>query len=406
VNVIFLSIGGLSDLGENTVYPDLLRHFRDNGHSVYVACSREKRTGLPTEMKTEHGMKVLRVRTGNITKVKLIEKGIATLLIGPQFKHAINKYFAHVKFDIVLYSTPPITIAGTIAHIKKRDKAFTYLMLKDIFPQNALDLGMLLETGWKGIMSIYFQMQERKLYLQSDYIGCMSPANVEFLKKHNTYLDEKRIEVCPNTINPSDRMKIDKNTARTKFGLPQDKVLLVYGGNFGKPQDVKYIIETLKSNEESNDRHFVMCGSGTDFYKIKDYVNNSSSNHVTVMDSFSKQEYDQLLDACDVGLLFLDQKFTIPNFPSRLLDYMNHSMPVIAATDVNTDVGRVIEAGGFGWWCESTGTNTYREIVDVICSNPNVIEEKGILSRLYLENNYDTKIAYTRILNAYENYKK
>ncbi|MFP3489262.1 glycosyltransferase WbuB, partial [Staphylococcus sp. SIMBA_130] len=74
MNVIFLSIGGLSDLGENAVYPDLLRHFRDKGHSVHIVCQRERRSGLPTELKVEHGMKVLRVKTGNITKANLFEK--------------------------------------------------------------------------------------------------------------------------------------------------------------------------------------------------------------------------------------------------------------------------------------------------------------------------------------------
>src|SRR5690554_2271566 len=143
MNIVFLSIGGLHDLNENIVYPDLLRFFRDKGHSVYVVCQRERRSGLQTEMNIEHGMKVLRVKTGNITKTGLIEKEISTFLIGWQFKKAIKEYFGDVKFDLILYSTPPITITKTVAFLKKRDRATAYLMLKDIFPQNACDIGLL-----------------------------------------------------------------------------------------------------------------------------------------------------------------------------------------------------------------------------------------------------------------------
>jgi glycosyltransferase involved in cell wall biosynthesis len=275
-------------------------------------------------------------------------------------------------------------------------------MLKDIFPQNALDIGMLKKSGWKGIVTKYFFAKEKKLYLLSDYIGCMSEANVEFLKKNNSYLDEERIEVCPNTINPSKITNIDKRLLRDKFKLSQEKLIFVYGGNFGKPQGVDYIIKILYNNVGKANCHFVMCGSGTEFYKIKDYAKNTDGNQVTVIDGLRKEEYDQLLDACDVGLLFLDHRFTIPNFPSRLLDYMNHSMPVLAATDRNTDVGKVILNGGFGWWCESNDVQKYENILDEVCSNPQVIKDKGILSRKYLEEYYDTQIAYERIINAYK----
>jgi glycosyltransferase involved in cell wall biosynthesis len=402
MNVIFLTIGGLTNLAENALYPDLLRHFRDNGHSVHVVCQRERRSGLPTELKIEHGIKILRVKTGNITKTNLIEKGISTLLIGYQFKKAINKFFGKIKFDLVLYSTPPITLANTISYLKKRDNSFAYLMLKDIFPQNALDIGMLHESGWKGILTKYFFAKEKKLYLQSDYIGCMSEANVEFLKKNNPYLDSERIEVCPNTINPSTTKDIDKRLLKEKFKLPENKVIFVYGGNFGKPQDVDYIIKVLNNNAEKTNRHFVMCGSGTDFYKVKNYAKNADSNHITVMDNLNKIEYGELLDACDVGLIFLDHRFTIPNFPSRLLDYLNHSLPVLAATDRNTDLGKVIINGDFGWWCESNDVKYIETLIERICSNPQIIHEKGKSGRRYLEMNFDTKIAYEKIMNAYD----
>lgn len=401
MNIVFLSIGGLNDLSENAVYPDLLRYFRDRGHSVHVVCQREKRSGLITEMHIEHGIKVLRVKTGNITKTNLIEKGISTLLIGWQFKRAINQYFGDVKFDLVLYSTPPITISSTVSYIKKRDNASTYLMLKDIFPQNAIDIGLLRNSGWKGLIHKYFRMKEKQLYLLSDYIGCMSEANVRFIINHNRYLDSNSIEICPNTINPITNPHKDKELIRTHFNLPNDKIIFVYGGNFGKPQNVDYIINVLGDNETNDNIHFVMVGSGTDFYKIKEYENNAPKGYITILDSLKKHDYDELLDACDVGLIFLDNRFSIPNFPSRLLDYMNHKLPVLATTDINTDVGQVILEGDFGWWIESGDIKSYKEVINTIILEKNSLSQKGKNGRLYLEQHYSTQVAYNKIMSHF-----
>ena len=96
----------------------------------------------------DNGIHILRVKIGNITKTKnLVKKGVSTLLLDYQYKKAIKKYLKHVNFDLVLYSTPPITLSSVINHIKKKHNARTYLLLKDIFPQNAVDLGMLSKTG-------------------------------------------------------------------------------------------------------------------------------------------------------------------------------------------------------------------------------------------------------------------
>lgn len=401
MRLLFITIGEITNLDENSMYPDLLRYFRDQGHEVHILCQRERRYGLPTDMNLEHGMKVLRVKTGNITKTNLLEKGISTLLIGHQFKRALNKFLRGIHYDLILYSTPPITIANTIHYLKKRNPSFTYLMLKDIFPQNAVDIGLLTTTGWKGLIVKYFLIKEKKLYRISDTIGCMSDANVDFLRSKHPYLGEKRIEVCPNTINPLRITESDRAGLREQFQLPKDKIIFLCGGNFGKPQDVDFILRILKSNEEARDRHFVICGSGTDFYKLKEYSSMENASHVTVIDAITKEEYNRLLDSCDIGLLFLDHRFTIPNFPSRLLDYMNHGMPVLAATDKNSDVGEVITRNGFGWWCESQDEMQYNNILNLICSNPDELEQMRENSRLTLIHNYDTKVAYEKIINSY-----
>ena len=190
---------------------------------------------------------MLKVKIGNITKTTLVEKGISTVLLERQYKSAIKKYLSDIKVDLIMYSTPPITLAGVIKYAKKYYKAKTYLLLKDIFPQNAVDLGILAQNGVKGLIYHFFRNKEINLYRVSDYIGCMSPANVRYLLSNNPEVDKSTVEVCPNSIDVRD-MRVDVDTRkriRDKYEIPLDRKVLVYGGNLGKPQGIDFLIDCL-----------------------------------------------------------------------------------------------------------------------------------------------------------------
>lgn len=389
MNILFLTIGRMESIEQHSIYPDLLRALRNNGHKIYTISPYEKRVGKETELIEENGVHYLYVKIGNLTKCNVIEKGISTLLIEKQFKDAIGKYYSNVKFDLVLYSTPPITLCNAIEYVKKRDNAKTYLLLKDIFPQNAVDLGMLSKSGAKGILYKYFRNKEKKLYALSDRIGCMSQANVDYVIKHNPDVPPNKVEVCPNCIEPIDMSVSEEQriAIRQKYGIPLDKKVFVYGGNLGKPQGILFLINCLRAANDTG-AYFLIVGDGTEYSKLEAFVNQEKPEHVKLMKRLPKEDYDAMVGSCDVGMLFLDHRFTIPNFPSRLLSYMQAKLPVLAVTDSNTDVGKVIVDGGFGWWCESNNVEGVMECIrNTVKYN---LRNFGEASFEFLVKNYDS----------------
>ena len=408
MRILFLTIGAVYNFNHSGVYTDLLKKFAQEGHKVYVVGALEKRNGQATELGIEQGINVLRVRVGNITKTNVFEKGVSTLTLGYLYKKAIDKYWNELSFDLILYTTPPITIASLVSELKKKYNAYTYLLLKDIFPQNAIDIGILSPTGWKGIVYRHFKHIEKQLYRISDKIGCMSKANMDFILKNNGDIVKDKLELCPNTIDIVHDSDIHKDDAiLEKYKIPKDKYLLLYGGNFGKPQNVDYIIAAIDSCSDIEAIHFILCGSGTEFSKIDSYMKSANPKHVTVIDCLLPyEEYSCLVASCDVGLLFLDYRFTIPNFPSRLLDYMNYGLPVIAATDVNTDVGKVIMEENFGWWIESKNPQEFRNLISSIFVGNQIEKElrlKSMNARSCVRNCFETSRAYNTIMQAYHN---
>ena len=361
MNILFLTLYHIDSLHSRGIYEDLLREFVNHNHNVYVISPIERRYNSDTTLHTEGNAHILELKTGNIQKTNIIEKGISTLLIEHQFIAAIKKYFSHITFDLILYSTPPITLAGVVEFIKKRDNAKTFLLLKDIFPQNAVDIGLMSSTGIKSILYKYFRSKEKRLYSLSDRIGCMSSANVEYLLKHNPEIDKNKVEICPNCIEPVD-MSLSKQECidmRLKYNLPLDKTIFVYGGNLGKPQGITFFVECLRAVKDNNDAFFLIFGDGTEYNKLQKFIVDEKPTNINLMNRLPKNDYDRMIASCDIGMIFLDHRFTIPNFPSRLLSYMQAKLPVFAVTDSNSDIGDIVTGGKFGWWCESNNASAF-----------------------------------------------
>ena len=402
MNILFLTLLDFESLNERNIYTDLLREFVKHDDNVFVISPVERRTKQKTRIIKENGATILKLRIGNTQKTNIFEKGISTLRIETQFISGIKKYFSDVVFNLIIYSTPPITFCNAIKYVKKRDNAKTYLLLKDIFPQNAVDMGMLSKSGIKSVLYRYFRKKEKKLYSLSDCIGCMSQANVDYIIKNNPEVNPLFVEVCPNSVEPIDK-SVDGATRRVireKYGIPLAKQVFVYGGNLGKPQGVDFLIKCLESQKNNEDAFFLIVGDGTEYSKLENYVASANQNNLKLMKRIPKDDYDTMVGACDVGMIFLDHRFTIPNFPSRLLSYMQAKIPVLAVTDNSTDIGKVIVENGFGWWCESNNIEILSQIISEICNYDYIT--MGRMGYECLKKNYSSVISYQIIMEIFK----
>ena len=399
MNILFLSLTKIDDINQRGIYPDLLRDLIKRGHRMYIVSPLERRYGRKTQYQIFSNYSLLNVRTLNIQKTNIIEKGIGIILLEIQYLRAISKYLREPKFDLILYATPPITLSKIINKIKHHFKSPTYLLLKDIFPQNAVDMGMMSKSS---LLYRYFRKREKKLYQISDYIGCMSNANVQYLINNYPYLDPTKIEVCPNSIElQRDITIINKTKYRKKYCIPDDCTIFIYGGNLGKPQGLDFLITILESNSNKKDRYFIIIGSGTEYEKLSNWFETKKPENAILLNTLSKDEFDALLRSCDVGLIFLDPRFTIPNYPSRLLSYLEYSMPVLMATDLCTDIGSIAQENGYGLWCESGDLTTFNSLLDQLILNKSLINQMGKKGYQYLLSNYQAHISANIILSHF-----
>ena len=206
----------------------------------------------------------------------------------------------------------------------------------------------------------------------------------------------KEKELKDISISENEKAKI-----RDAYEIPMNRTVFVYGGNLGKPQGIPFLMECLKAEKDNGQAYFLIIGDGTEYPVLEDFCKKEAFSNVRLIQRLPKEEFDRVVAACDVGMIFLDHRFTIPNFPSRLLSYMQAAIPVLACTDPNTDIGEVITDGGFGWWCESNDVNAFRGTVDGICTGYK--EPKGQNGYDLLKKEYSSEVGYKIIMKSVMN---
>lgn len=397
MNILFLTMNPFSSIDMHNIYSDLMKVFVSHGHRPYIVTPREKRMGEQTELVDYVDYSILKVRIGNTSDVSFIEKGISTVMLESQFKKAVKLYLSDIHFDLILYSTPPITLAGVVKGLKRKYKAKTYLMLKDIFPQNAIDIQLFSASS---PIAKYFRRKEQLLYEMSDKIGCMSPANVEYVLRHNPEIPKDKVEILPNAIipNPLVDRETAKKTVRERYNIPNEAITLLFGGNLGKPQGIPFLLDCMKAVKDRKDFYFIVCGFGGEYHLLESFVKEEVPSNLLLINGLPKKEYDQLASGCDVGLIFLDHRFTIPNYPSRILSYMENATPIICATDPNTDVGKMVEENKIGFACESNSVSAFVGCLEQMKMADR--EEMGNRARELCSSLFSVEDCYHRIMNA------
>ena len=396
--LVFLTLIRIDSLNERGIYHDLLREFVNNEYDVTIVCPVERSTNISTRIIKTSRLTILQVRTLNIQKCNVLEKGFSNISLNFLYKKAILKYIRDYKFDIILYSTPPITLINLISWLKSKNDAKTYLLLKDIFPQNAVDLGYIRKGSF---LHLYFSMVEKKLYLISEKIGCMSPANVDYLAQRYPEYSNK-LEVNPNCVDLT-RIPVIKETKeqiRSRWNIPLEATVYLYGGNLGKPQGVEFLLEIINTckNEEKN-AYFLIVGDGTDYQKLSNWFKLNQPSNAQLKKKIAKHEFDSLAFSCDVGLILLRKEFTIPNFPSRVLTYLENKLPILAITDITSDIGIIAEKNDFGKWI------LYGDLKEVI-KQISILNRKtynrlklGESGFAFLHNNYDSVNSFNLVNN-------
>lgn len=399
MKILFISSQFPTEVKSSNIYTDLAESLLANGHKVKVIVSEEKKNIEKTTLLKERGIDVLRVKCGNLYEVGFVEKTLTFLTVSNHLISALKKYWSEEVFDLILFSAPPVTFNKVVKWAMKKYNCPSYLMMKDIFPQNGVDIGLYTK---RHPAYIYFKWQANKLYKVSSKIGCMSNGNIEYLNKMENVPLEK-MELFPNTVKIREHDKIPKklrNNIREKYGFSDTDVIAVFGGNFGRPQGLDFLLEIIEEYKKNKTVKFLLVGNGTEKEKIFNYIKEHNLTNTVTRDYIPREEYETLLASCDIGLIFLDHRFTIPNFPSKTLSYFECSLPIMAAIDENTDYGNMLDETKSGFHSIHGDIKDFKKQFNKMLKDEKLRIKMGKNGRKYFENECNVEKS-VKILERY-----
>lgn len=382
-----------STMSSAKLFHDLALELQRLGHEPVVVAPDENIL-TDTEITRENGITVLRVRTGKIKTASRLIRGFnesrLSKIIWKKGKH----FFKENHCDLIIYYSPTIFWGTLVKRLKRLFSCPSYLILRDIFPQWALDAGVLRP----GVIYSYFKFKERQNYNAADIIGVQSPANLRYFEEQG--LDKRHhLEVLYNWATLQEN-NIKPGAHRERLGL-QGKVVFFYGGNIGVAQDMDNIIRLAKNLRNEKNAYFLLVGDGSEVLRLRSIIESNGLTNIAIHDALGQQEYLSMLAEFDVGLISLDRGLKTQNFPGKMLSYMYHSTPILASINNGNDLKKVLEDGEAGLVCINGDDENLAVNARMLLRDEHLRCQLGRNSRSLLENSFSVSRAAGQILSHF-----
>lgn len=318
---------------------ELACEFKGQGHEVTVV-TPSPYLKVKTEINMLDGITVCRFKSGEIKNVGKVKRAINETLLSHHAWKSFKAYFQDNPHDLIVYYSPTIFWGGLVSRLKRLWNAPSYLILRDLFPQWALDQGLIRKDS---AIEKYFRYFEKKNYNAANTIGLMSQKNLEWFKETSDI--EKPLEVLYNW---AENIPVKaESDYKEKLGLI-GKTVYFYGGNIGHAQDMMNIVRLAINMQEEEQAHFVLVGAGDEVELVKEVMEQEALNNMTLLPSVSQDEFKKMLAEFDVGLFTLHKEHITHNFPGKLLGYMVQELPILGSINAGNDLQDIVEEAGAG----------------------------------------------------------
>lgn len=311
-------------------------------------------------------------------------------------RHHAEAFVGDDPVDLVYASSPAVTMAFLIRWALRRFAARSYLYIVDFFPFHQRAIGLVPP----GPIFRLARDQENRLIHKFDVVGCMSPRNIAYLKAHYTLRPKQRVELLPLSTAIEPERTVDIPAVRTCHGLPVGKVIAIFGGQITEGRGIEQIIETARRARETlPNLHFVLAGKGPLVHLVEAYVAQGGDN-LTLLPSMPRDAYLDLAAACDIGLVVTVPVADIPTFPSKTLDYLQASLPVVAAVEADTDFRGFVAEHGFGRVVQAGDTDAFLQALAELAADPLLRKSMARAGRIALVETFDVKKSAKQIFDS------
>ena len=297
--------------------------------------------GSGVQLEQMGGFQVLRVDAPAIHNVGHVRRGLGQLWLPVAFYRAACGL---PRPDVIYVYSPPLTL-GLAAHwLGRRWRAPFVFNVQDLFPQNAIDLGALRNP----LLIAFFRGLERFIYRRAAAIALHSEGNAAWLRRDG--VEAAKLRVIPNWVDTQlhrPEAGATENRFRRELGL-EDRFTVLFAGGMGYAQDMETIVEAAARLRDDPRVVFLLVGDGSERAGVERRVRELGLANVRLLPFVPREDYPQLVAACDVGLVTLKKTMKTPVVPSKLPTYMASARPVIVGVNPESDAGALVRQADCG----------------------------------------------------------
>ncbi|GAC1652935.1 MAG: glycosyltransferase family 4 protein [Acidobacteriaceae bacterium] len=338
------------------------------------------------------GVLVLRVRAARIKDVGMLRRAMNECLLSFfMWRGLRSSPLSEVRWDGLIWYSPTIFLGPLIAWLKRRHGCRAYLILRDLFPDWAVDAGVMRQ----GLMYRLFKGIERFQYAVANMIGVQTRANVP-LVADDCRDGAARVEVLNNWL-------AEPLPPTTICALPASlsgRTVFTYTGNMGVAQGMDCLLDLARRLRSRDDIGFLFVGRGSEVARLKRFRDEQGLDHVVFLEEVDATDIPGILQQCHVGLIALHPRHTTHNIPGKLITYFYAGLPVLARINVGNDLQQLIESEGVGFVCTGDSQHLLQPFAEKLAADPNLRSRMGLAGRNFAKRAFSPGGVVVQVIRA------
>jgi glycosyltransferase involved in cell wall biosynthesis len=345
----------------------------------------------PWALETLNGVQVLRLKAFRTKDIGRVRRTISeSLLSFAMWRGWSQSPLRDERWDGVIWYSPTIFLGPLAFLVKRASGCRGYLILRDIFPEWAVDMGLLR----RGPVYWFFKFVERYQYSVADAIGVLSPSHLPYF---STWVRKpgRRLEVLQNWLAAAPDVGCRVSVAETQLA---GRTIFVYAGNMGVAQGMDILLDLAACLRDRKDIGFLFVGRGSDVPRLRALATDRSLDNVVFRDEVEPEEVPGLLAQCHIGLLALDPRHTTHNVPGKFLTYMYAGLPVLARLNPGNDLAELIAGEDVGRVYVGDSSDVLGELAKALADDPAGRARMGRKARLLADREFSPAAAVRQVL--------
>jgi glycosyltransferase involved in cell wall biosynthesis len=303
------------------------------------------------------GVQVLRLKALRTKDIGFVRRTLGELVMPfAMLRHFRKSPLVAQQWDGVIWYSPSIFHAPLANALKKSSGCKGYLIIRDIFPEWAVDMGLM----GRGLPYRFFDAVARYQYSVADVIGVQTPGNRGYFDRW-CQQPGRRLEVLQNWL---DKPALARCPIRLNETALAGRKIFVYAGNMGIAQGMDILLDLAEQLLDRTNVGFLFVGRGSDAARLKSGAKDRKLDNVLFCDEIHPDEIPDLYAQCSAGIVALDPRHKSHNIPGKFLTYMQNDLPVLANINAGNDLAQMIREERVGQVCESNSVHDLLQLAN------------------------------------------